>query len=314
MNYFTKEKYYNTLNNYYKNKYNTKIMKIALNGDFSCPNRDGIFSDKGCIFCSESGSGEFAGNKENTLETQFKQIKSMMNKKWKKGKYIAYFQANTNTYGKIDKLRKLYYKALELDKDIIGLNIGTRPDCFNKKIYDLLSEINNKTDLTIELGLQTVNEKTLKLINRGHNVKTFTNTVDKLRKRNINIVVHIINGLPYETNSDMLATINYLNNLDIQGIKIHMLYVLKNTPLENFYAKNKFHILTLNEYIDITTKQLRHLREDIIIHRITGDPPKNLLITPKWTLKKFVVSNKIDKLMRNNNYYQGDLYGGNNIE
>ncbi|MFW5889511.1 MAG: TIGR01212 family radical SAM protein [Bacillota bacterium] len=314
MKYFTKDKHYNTLNNYYKSKYNTKIMKIALNGDFSCPNRDGVFSDKGCIFCSERGSGDFAGNKEYSLATQFKQIKSMMNKKWKKGKYIAYFQANTNTYGPIDKLRKLFFDALNLDKDIIGLNIGTRPDCFNKKIYELLSEINQTTNLTIELGLQTINESTLKLINRGHDVKTFTKAVKELRKRNINVVVHIINGLPYETKSDMIATINYLNNLDIQGIKIHMLYVLKNTPLEKYYAENKFHTLTLQEYVDITTEQLRHLRDDIIIHRITGDPPRDLLITPKWTLKKFVVSNEIDKLMRKSNYYQGDLYGGKNSE
>ncbi|MCF7923889.1 MAG: TIGR01212 family radical SAM protein [Candidatus Izimaplasma sp.] len=314
MNYFTNEKHYNTLNNYYKAKYKTKIMKIALNGDFSCPNRDGVFSYEGCIFCSEKGSGDFAGKKENSLKEQFFNIKALMNKKWKNGKYIAYFQANTNTYGPIEKLKKLYYEALSLDKDIIGLNIGTRPDCFSPKIYDLLSEINQITDLTIELGLQSIKSDTLKLINRGHDLETFTNAVNELRKRNIDVVVHIINGLPYETDSDMLNTINYLNKLDIQGLKIHMLYILKNTTLENFYAKNKFHILSLEEYVKITTLQLRNLRENIIIHRITGDPPKALLITPSWTLKKFIVSNEIDKLMRKENFYQGDLYKENKNE
>lgn len=314
MNYFTKEKHYNTLNNYYKSKYNTKIIKIALNGNFSCPNRDGVFSDKGCIFCSESGSGDFAGDRDIPLNEQYNQIKKMMNKKWKSGKYIAYFQANTNTYGPIEKLKKLFYEAINLDKDIIGLNIGTRPDCFSEKIYTLLTELNNQTNLTIELGLQTINETTLKLINRGHDVKTFTKAVNELRKRNINVVVHIINGLPYESKTDMINTIEYLNKLDIQGLKIHMLYILKNTPLEKYYQENKFHILSLNEYVDITTQQLRYLREDIIIHRITGDPPKDLLIAPDWTLKKFVVSNEIDKLMRKNNYYQGDLYKGDKNE
>lgn len=308
MNYFTNEKHYNTLNNYYRTRFNSKIMKIALNGNFSCPNRDGVFSNQGCIFCSELGSGDFAGDKDDTLRTQFNDIQSKMHKKWKTGKYIAYFQANTNTYGPIEKLSRLFNKALTLDKDIIGLNIGTRADCFSPKIYDLLEELNKKTYLTIELGLQSMHNKTLKLINRGHKRDAFTKAVRELRKRKIDVVAHIINGLPEESEEMMIDTIRYLNTLDIQGIKIHMLYVLKNTPLENYYKEHSFHILSLEEYVNITVKQLRLLRDDIIIHRITGDPPKDLLIEPKWTLKKFIVNNEIDKLMRKNHYYQGDLY------
>ena len=308
MNYFTDEKHYNTLNHYFRHRFNTKIFKIALNGDFSCPNRDGVFSSEGCIFCSESGSGDFAGNKESSLEIQFNEIKSMMHKKWEDGKYIVYFQANSNTYGPIEKLRNLYYNALSLDENIVGINIGTRADCFSPKIYDLLEELNQKTYLTIELGLQSAHLKTLKLINRGHDVYTFTQTVKELRKRDIDVVVHIINGLPGENEQMMLETIDYCNSLDIQGIKIHMLYILKNTPLERYYLNHPFHILSLKEYVDITIKQLRKLKENIIIHRTTGDPPRDLLIEPEWTLKKFIVNNEIDKFMRKNQFYQGDLH------
>ncbi|HKL47660.1 MAG TPA: TIGR01212 family radical SAM protein [Candidatus Izemoplasmatales bacterium] len=308
MTYFTNEKHYNTLNNYYRARFNTKIFKVALNGNFSCPNRDGVFSSKGCVFCSGSGSGDFAGNPEESIENQFQEIKSMMHKKWKKGKYIAYFQANTNTYGPIDKLKRLFNKALTLDKDIVGLNIGTRPDCFSEKIYDLLESLNQKTYLTIELGLQTMHNQTLKHINRGHDRETFTKAVQALRKRNIDVVVHIINGLPGETESMMLETIDYLNTLDIQGLKIHMLYVIKHTALGKQYLDKPFKILALDEYVHITIQQLKKLKPEVIIHRITGDPPKHLLIEPAWTLKKFVVSNEIDKAMRKNNDYQGDLY------
>jgi len=308
MNYFTHEKHYNTLNNYFRHKYHSKIIKIALNGNFSCPNRDGVFSSEGCIFCSELGSGDFAGNPEKSLEVQFENIKRKMHKKWPEGKYIAYFQANTNTYGPIEKLKRLFNQALTLDKNIVGLNIGTRADCLSPKVIDLLKELNQKTDLTIELGLQSMHNETLKIINRGHDRQSFTDAVKKLRAQGIDVVVHIINGLPGETKEMMLDTIHYLNTLDIQGLKIHMLYILKNTPLQGYYQAHPFHVLSLDEYVHITIQQLKHLREDIIIHRITGDPPRDLLIEPKWTLKKFVVSNEIDKAMRKNNDYQGDAY------
>jgi radical SAM protein (TIGR01212 family) len=308
MTYFTDEKHYNTLNHYYRSRFNSKIFKVALNGNFSCPNRDGVFSSQGCVFCSEAGSGDFAGKPEQSIEKQFNEIRDMMHKKWTDGKYIAYFQANTNTYGPIEKLRTLFNQALELDKDIVGLNIGTRPDCFSPKIYDLLEELNHKTYLTIELGLQSMHNQTLKNINRGHDRQAFTMAVSELRRRQIDVVVHIINGLPGEDETMMLETIDYINQLDIQGIKIHMLYVLKHTALANQYIHQDFDILSREEYVNITVKQLRKLNPEIIIHRLTGDPPRDLLIEPKWTLKKFVVTNEIDKLMRKNNYYQGDLY------
>ena len=314
MNYFTKEKYYNTLNNYYRNRFGMKVFKIALNGDFTCPNRDGTISKAGCIFCSDHGSGEFGGNKIDSLEIQFNNIKQMMQNKWKDGKYIVYFQSFSNTYGPIAKLRKLYYDALNLDKDVIGLNIGTRPDCFNEEIYDLLSEINQKTYLTIELGLQSMHDTTLVSINRGHDLLTFVKTVKNLRKRNINVVVHIINGLPNETEEQMLETAEFLNTLDIQGVKIHMLYILKNTPLSRYYEEKPFPLLSMKEYVDITVKQLALINDNIIIHRITGDPERSELLEPKWTLKKFIVANEIDKLMRKTKIYQGMNYQGESNE
>lgn len=305
MNYFTEEKHYNSLNNYYRERFGSKVFKIALNGDFTCPNRDGTISKAGCIFCSDQGSGEFGGKHYNSLEVQFNNIKEMMHSKWKEGKYIVYFQSFSNTYGPIKKLRKIYYDALNLDKDIIGLNIGTRPDCFNDEVYDLLQELNQKTYLTIELGLQSMHDETLVRINRGHDRKTFSETVKKLRKLGIDVVVHIINGLPGETESMMLETAKFVNTLDIQGIKIHMLYILEDTPLAKLFAQKPFPLLSLKEYADITVKQLTYLNDKIIIHRITGDPDRSQLIEPTWTLKKFIVANEIDKIMRKNNLYQG---------
>lgn len=314
MNYFTKEKPYNTLNNYYRNKFNSKVFKIALNGGFTCPNRDGKISRAGCLFCTDEGSGEFAGNKAKSLKEQFENIKQMMETKWKDGKYIAYFQAFSNTYGPGEKLRKIYYEALNLDSNIIGLNIGTRSDCFNEEIYELLSEINQITHLTVELGLQSIHEESLKFINRGHDLDNFVSAVRNLRKLNIDVVVHIINGLPNETEQMMLETASFLNGLDIQGVKIHMLYIAKNTPLARYYESKPFRMLTLKEYVDITVKQLCVLNDKIIIHRLTGDPKRSDLIAPSWTLKKFIVINEIDKFMRNNSLYQGIYYKGENHE
>ncbi len=308
MNYFTNEKHYNTLNNYYRNRFNSKVYKIALNGDFTCPNRDGTISKLGCLFCSDEGSGEFGGTKEKSLKQQFEDGKTMMQNKWKDGKYLVYFQSFSNTYGPIKKLRKIYYEALNLDENIIGLNIGTRPDCFNDEVYDLLEELNQKTYLTVELGLQSMHDESLNLINRGHDQETLVIAVNELRKRDIDVVIHIINGLPGEDEEMMLNTAKFLNTLDIQGLKIHMLYILKNTPLANYYKNKPFKLLSMKEYVEITVKQLTVINEKIIVHRITGDPPKKDLIEPQWTLKKFIVSNEIDKVMRKNKLYQGMNY------
>ena len=302
--YSNTNKRYHTLDYFYKNKFGEKIFKVSLNAGFSCPNMDGTIGTGGCIYCSKTGSGEFAGNKEDSIEKQFVEIRNMMHKKWKDAKYIGYFQARTNTYAPVDELKKIYEKVLSFD-NVVGLNIATRPDSITDECLDYLEELNKKTYLTIELGLQTTNEKTTKLINRCHTLECFENMVKELRKRNIDVVVHIINGLPYETKEDMLNTVKYLNELDIQGIKIHMLSIVKDTPLEKLYEKEHFKVLTKEEYIDIVIDQLELLRPEIVIHRITGDPKLDELIEPNWLVKKFCVLNDIDKEMVRRDTYQG---------
>lgn len=302
--YSNNNKRYHTLDYYYKNKFNQKVFKVSLNANFSCPNIDGTVGYGGCIYCSKTGSGEFAGNKEDDITKQFNEIKNMMLKKWPKAKYIGYFQARTNTYAPVEKLKVLYETILN-QENVIGLNIATRPDSISDECLEYLSELNKRTFLTIELGLQTTNEKTSKLINRCHSLECFENMVKKLREKNINVIVHIINGLPYETKEDMLNTVRYLNKIDIQGIKIHMLSIIKDTPLEKIYEEENFHLLSKEEYIDIIVDQLELLRPEIVIHRITGDPKIDELVEPHWLTKKFCVLNDIDKEMVKRNSYQG---------
>lgn len=302
--YTNSNKRYHTLDYYYKNRFHEKVFKVSLNAGFSCPNIDGKVGYGGCIYCSKTGSGEFAGNKEDSLEKQFLEIKNMMLKKWPKAKYIGYFQARTNTYAPVNELKKMYEKILK-QENVIGLNIATRPDAISDECLDYLEELNKKTYLTIELGLQTTKEETTKLINRCHSLQCFEDMVKKLRERNIDVVVHIINGLPYETKKDMLNTVKYLNKLDIQGIKIHMLSITKDTPIEKMYQEEKFKLLSKEEYIDIVVDQLELLREEIVIHRITGDPKLDELIEPTWLTKKFCVLNDIDKEMVRRDTYQG---------
>ncbi len=302
--YSSNNKRYHTLDYFYKQKFGKKVCKISLNAGFTCPNKDGTKGFGGCIYCSKLGSGDFAGQKEKSLITQFNEIKEIMKKKWKDALYIGYFQANTNTYAETDILKQKYEPILKLE-NVVGLNIATRPDAITEDCLDYLEELSKRTYLTIELGLQTIHEKTTKLINRGHDLKCFDEMVKKLRDRNINVVVHIINGLPYETKEMMLETVEHINQLDIQGVKIHMLHIIKDTQLEKIFEKEKFHVLTKSEYIDIVIEQLERLRPEIIINRITGDPVKEDLIEPNWLLKKFCVLNDIDKEMVKRNSYQG---------
>ena len=297
------KKYY-TLDSFYKEKFGCKIAKISLNAGFNCPNRDGTKGVGGCIYCSSLKSGEYAGNKEFDILKQFEDIKKIMLRKWKDAKFIGYFQAGTNTYATVDELKKVFEPILE-QKDVVGLNIATRPDSISDECLNYLEDLNKRTYLTIELGLQTIHDKTSVLINRCHTLEEFKKMVIKLRERKINVVVHIINGLPYESKEMMIDTVKYLNNLDIQGIKIHMLHILKNTKLEQLYQKEKFHVLTKDEYIDIVVSQLELLKPSIVIHRITGDPKVDDLIEPKWLIKKFVVLNDIDKELNKRNSYQG---------
>jgi len=297
-------KRYHTLNYHVKTKYNCKVVKVSLNAGFSCPNIDGTVGYGGCIYCSKSGSGEFGGDINKTLPKQFYEVKEKIAKKWPNSKYIAYFQAHTNTYAPLEVLKEKYETALNLE-DVIGIAIATRCDAITDEVLDYLTELNKKTNLTIELGLQTIHESTSKLINRCHTLEQFEKMVKKLQERNIETVVHIINGLPNETKEMMLETVKYLNKLNIDGIKIHMLNITTNTALATLYKEKPFHILTKEEYIDIVINQLELLNSKIVIHRITADPDPKTLIEPSWLLKKFCLLNDIDKEMKKRNTYQG---------
>ena len=285
----------------------SSAFKNSLNLGLTCPNKDGKVGFGGCIYCSKTGSAEYAGDKKKDLITQFNDVKEMMNKKWSNAKYIGYFQANTNTYAPVNILKEKYETILKLP-NVVGLNIATRSDAISDECLDYLSDLNKRTYLTIELGLQTIHEKTSILINRCHTLSNFEDMVKKLRKRNINVVVHIINGLPYETKEMMIDTVKYLSKLDIQGIKIHALSILKDTALEKLYKEEKFKILSREEYIDIVCSQLEFLRSDIVVHRITGDPKIEDLIEPKWLIKKVTIINDIDKEMKRRDSYQGIKY------
>ena len=298
--YSNSNKRYHTLDYHYKKLFNEKIIKVSLNAGFSCPH----LKSGGCIYCSKIGSGEYAGDIKDDLVTQFNNVKKVMNKKWPAGKYIGYFQARTNTYAPLNVLKEKYETILKID-NVIGLAIATRPDSITDECLEYLSELNKKTYLTIELGLQTIHEKTAKLINRGHDLKCFTKMVKKLREKNIDVVVHIINGLPFETKEMMIETVKYLNDLDIQGIKIHMLQILKDTKLEKLYQDAPFKLLTKEEYIEIVCEQLQYLNDEIVIHRLTGDPKPEDLIAPNWVIKKIDVLNGIDKYMAKNDIIQG---------
>ena len=297
-------KRYHTLNYFYKNKFGIKVFKVSLNGGFSCPNLDGKVGFGGCIYCSKSGSGEFGGDKNKSLTEQFYEMKEVVNKKHIPCKYIGYFQARTNTYADVETLKAKYEEILAIP-DVIGLNIATRCDAISDECLEYLTELNKRTLLTIELGLQTIHEKTSKLINRCHTLEQFDSMVRKLRERHINVVVHIINGLPYETEEMMLDTVRHINTLDVQGIKIHMLHIIKDTGMANLYLKEKFHVLTKDEYIDIVIKQLEILDPKIIVNRITSDPDKDTLLEPTWLIEKCQLLNDIDKEMKRRDTYQG---------
>ena len=293
-------KRYHTLNYFYRNKFNSKVFKVPLDAGLSCPNK---INGKGCIYCSENAKANIIDSNKSIKEQFIENIK-VLEKKWPNSLYIPYFQAGTNTNAPLSKLKELFESLLNEGK-VVGLSIATRPDSISEELLDYLEDLNKRTFLTIELGLQSSNNDTLKYIKRGHDVDTFISCVKKLKKRNIFVVAHIINGLPTDTVDDMLNTAMLLNELNIDGVKIHMLYISKNTELENIYNSNPFHVLTKEEYIDIVIRQLELLNENIVIERITGDPIKEELITPSWLLKKFCVLNDIDKEMVKRNTYQG---------
>lgn len=300
-------KRYHTYNYYLKNKYHQKVAKVALNADFTCPNRDGSKGYGGCIFCSSSGSGDYAGNVHDHLEKQFQTISQIMKRKWPECAYIAYFQANTNTYGPLDKIKNMIQPFLEKE-DIKGIALATRPDCLSEEIVCYLSEVNQTKDVYIELGLQTIHDETSKLINRGHTYQEFLDGLALCRQYNLEVCVHIINGLPFETKEMMIETAKTLGQLDIQALKIHMLFVVKNTKLQQMYENHEFEMLTRQEYIDIVVEQLRYINPEIVLERLTGDGKIDDLIAPMWSIKKVTILNDIDKQMKERDIYQGDLY------
>lgn len=309
MNKFTytfDNKRYHTYNYYLRNKYKHKIAKVSLNAGFTCPNRDGTCGKGGCIFCSDSGSGDFAGNVYDSLQKQFQDVSQVMANKWPNCQFIAYFQANTNTYGSVERLKKTFEPFLN-QENIVGIAIATRPDCLSEEICDYLYELSLKCDLYIELGLQTIHDQTAELINRGHDYQTFLHGLNQLRKRNIDVCVHIINGLPYETYDMMLETAKTVGKLDIQGLKIHNLFILKNTRLYQYYQQNPFPLLSRDEYISLVVDQLAYIRPEIVIERLTGDAPIKDLFEPQWSIKKVTILNDIDKLMKEKDIYQGCL-------
>jgi len=297
-------KRYHSLNYFLREKFGEKVFKISLDGGFSCPNRDGTISEGGCLFCSERGSGDFAGDRDFSINRQFEDIKTMMAKKWKTGKYIAYFQAYTNTYAPIGILREKYEEALK-EEGVVALAIATRPDCLGVEVLDLLEEINKKYYVWVELGLQTSNEEVARKINRGYKLQVFEAAIQALKKRNIDFVVHSILGLPGEKKEDMLKTIDYIAHSGAQGVKFHLLHLMKNTPLVKLYESGELEFLSQEEYIELLCKSVEMLPENMVIHRLTGDAPRELLIGPMWSLKKWEVLNAIDKAMVDNDVYQG---------
>lgn len=302
--YSNTNKRYHTLDYYFKQKFGYKVGRIPINAGFTCPNIDGTTGFGGCSFCNTNGSGDFAGLRSDSLITQWHKGKEMMRAKWADAKFIAYFQAFSNTYSSVDILREKYELFTELE-DCVGISIGTRADCLDDDIIDYLADLNKRTYLIVELGLQTSNDDTARIINRGHDAQIFTDRVEKLRKHKIEVVVHIINGLPTEDEAMMLSTVAYVNRLDVQGIKIHLLHVMSDTPLVNQLNNGFLQLMTREDYVAIVVKQLEMLRPEIVVHRLTGDAPSELFIGPIWSKKKTIVLNEIDKRMVALDTYQG---------
>ena len=298
------DKPYHSLDYMLRERYGEKVYRVALNGGMSCPNRDGTLGKKGCIFCSQGGSGDFAANAALSITEQINtQIKSLSSKR-PIHKYIAYFQAYTNTYASLEYLETLYMEAIT-HPDIRILSIATRPDCLSEKILDLLENLNRIKPVWVELGLQTIHEESARYIRRGYELPVFENAVSELRKRGIDVIVHTILCLPNETEQDILKTIEYLNHQDIQGIKLQLLHVLKDTDLADIYLASPFYIPTPEEYYQLLGMCISHLRPDIVIHRLTGDGPKNLLIAPLWTCNKRQVLNQFQSYLKTHDIWQG---------
>ncbi len=298
-------KRYHTLDSFFKDTFGCKVAKIPLSGGFTCPNRDGTKGKGGCIYCSEYLSGEFAGNPKDDLVTQYNEIVAMMSKKWKNTKFMPYFQTGTGTYADINKLRTLYYEALSLPNSV-GLSIATRPDCITDECMDLLSELSRKTFLTVELGLQTIHDKTGVLINRCSTFSDFENTFNELKNRGIPVCVHLINGLPGENREMMMQSVQKISDMKPWSVKLHLLHVIRGTVCHKMYENGEFETFELSDYVNLICDQLLILHPDIVIQRLTGDGERSSLASPLWSIRKFEVLNAIDAEMTRRNSFQGD--------
>ena len=290
-----------------REKFGEKIYKVALDAGMTCPNRDGTLGSRGCIFCSAGGSGDFAGSRQDSITQQIEKQAASIRQKRGVAKFIAYFQAYTNTYAPVDYLRKIYTEAIS-HPDIVAISIGTRPDCLDEDILQFLDELNQKKPVWVELGLQTIHETTARYIRRGYPLSCFEQAVSELRKRNLDVIVHTILGLPGESKNDILSTIEYLNHRDIQGIKLQLLHVLKGTDLAEDYLAGKFQVYSMEEYLELVIDCLEHLNPEIVIHRLTGDGPKDLLIAPLWSSAKRTVLNTLHRECKLRHAFQGKQY------
>lgn len=296
-------KHYYSLSEYYKNKFGKKVYKLSINGGMTCPNRDGTLDTRGCVFCSEGGSGEFSAKFDTDIISQLNEAEKRVKTKTKDNLYIAYFQPFTNTYADVKYLRNIYYKAIEPD-NIVGLSIATRPDCLGGDVLALLKEINMIKPVTVELGLQTIHKTTADYIRRGYDLEVYDKAVKNLHEIGVEVVTHIIIGLPFETEEMILESVEYAGRVT-DGIKLQLLHIIKGTDLEIEYRNNKFEVLSLEKYTDIIYKSIELLPKNVVIHRITGDGDKKSLIAPLWSADKKRVLNYINKQLDLRNVKQG---------
>lgn len=308
---FENGKRYNMLDGFFKKKFGCKIAKITLNGGFTCPNRDGTKAYGGCIYCSDKLSGDFASNPESDIKTQLEEGKSKIAGKWKNVKYMPYFQAGTNTYAPTERLKLLYEQALGCE-DMVGLSIATRPDCISDETLEYLADVNRRTFLTVELGLQTVFDSTGDIINRRTTYAEFLECYKKLSDKGIAVCVHLINGLPGETEEMMMESVRRVSELKPWSLKLHLLHVIKGTVCEKMYNNGEFDVFTLREYVELVCNQLEIIDSEIVIQRLTGDGARDTLVAPKWSIKKFEVLNAIDRTLEQRDTFQGK-YAGNHI-
>lgn len=301
------DKRFHTWNYEMREQFNDKVFKVMLDAGFTCPNRDGSIARGGCTFCSARGSGDFAGSRRDDLITQFNSIRDKQHEKWPHARYIGYFQAYTNTYAPVDVLRE-YYEIILEQPGVVGLSIATRPDCLPDDVIEYLAELNERTYLWVEMGLQTIHQETSDLINRAHDTQCFIDAVEKLRKHGIRVCAHIIYGLPQETHEMILETGRAVANMDVQGIKIHLLHLMKGTPMVRQYEADLLRFLEQDEYIKLVADTLEFLPPEMIVHRLTGDAPRKLLIGPMWSQEKWEVLNGIDAELEARDSWQGKYW------